>query len=75
MVPLYSLFVTDKTPHRSPEHHVIAKNIPPPLAINDIWSLIVTVCHLFPVILAFVSGPHLNTWVLFKIVIYQTVCW
>ena len=47
MVPLYSLFVTDKTPHRSPEHYVIAKNIPPPLAIK---CYLVAYCHGLPFI-------------------------
>ena len=34
-VPFYSLFVTDKTPNRSPENHVIPKRASNPPSLDD----------------------------------------
>ena len=42
------------------ENYVIPPKIP--LAIKWLVVALVTVCHSLPVILAFVSSPHFNTW-------------
>ena len=57
--------MTDRAPHRSPENHVIPQKIPrppAPLVIKRKVVAFVTVCHSFPVVLAFVSGLQFNTW-------------
>ena len=52
--------MTDRAPHCSPENHVIPPKIP--LAIKWLVVALVTVCHSLPVLIAFVSSPHFNTW-------------
>ena len=52
--------MTDRAHYCSPENHVIPPKIP--LAIKWLVVALVTVCHSLPVILAFVSSPHFNTW-------------